>query len=243
MRSFQNQQPAILVGLDLGTSSVRCIVGNSEEQGDLRILGLGQAPSGGLQKGEVIDLEKTAESIQRAVSEAENTSGLQIESVVAAISGSHIACTTQTGSIRVERDTTPIDEQDIAHLSATVEKTTIGEDIIHILPQSYRLDNLKGIQNPTGLSGNHLEADICVITGATAALQNTYRSIMHAGVDIRDLIFAPLASSNILLTAEEREAGVLMLDIGGGTTDWAVFHRNQLCHTGVAILRTKQSRF
>ncbi len=222
-----------VVGLDIGTSKVVAIVGEVNAEGDLEIIGLGSFPSRGLKKGVVVNIESTVQSIQRAVEEAELMAGCQIDSVYAGIAGSHIRSLNSHGIVAV-RDR-EVYSQDVDRVIDAAQAMAIPADqkILHILPQEYVIDSQEGVREPLGMSGVRLEAKVHLVTCAVNAAQNIEKCIERCGLNVNDIILEQLASSYAVLTDDERELGVCLVDIGGGTTDIAIFTNGAIRHTAV----------
>lgn len=225
----------IVVGLDIGTTKIVVMVGRRNEFGKIEILGMGKAPSEGVLRGVVSNIEQTVKAIKTAVEEAENKSGVDIRTVSVGIAGAHIKSLQHRG-IRTRKSLDEdISQADIDALIEDMYKLVMlpGEEIIHVLPQEYIVDNEQGIKNPIGMSGIRLEANFHIITGQMAAARNLFRCIERAGLQVDELILEPLASSDAVLSNEEKEAGVVLVDIGGGTTDIAIFQDGIIRHTAV----------
>ncbi len=225
----------IVVGLDIGTTKVCAIVGKKNEFGKINILGFGKAESDGVSRGVVVNIDKTVEAIRKAVAEAEKQSGVDINVVYVGIAGEHIRSMQHKGIITLSNPDMEISAQDVKRLHDDMFKiaTPPGMEILHVLPQEYTVDNQVGIKDPVGMSGVRLEGNFHVVTGQTTAANNIYKCVRKAGLEARELILEPLASSAAVLTDEEREAGVCLVDIGGGTTDLAIFEDNIIRHTAV----------
>ncbi|HND14377.1 MAG TPA: cell division protein FtsA, partial [Pseudomonadales bacterium] len=223
----------MIVGLDIGTSKVVAMVGEVAADGSLKIVGLGSHPSRGLKKGVVVNIESTVQSIQRAIEEAELMAGCQIHSVYAGIAGSHIRSLNSHGIVAI-RDR-EVYAHDIERVIDAAQAVAIPADqkILHILPQEYIIDSQEGIKEPLGMSGVRLEAKVHVVTCAVNAAQNIEKCIRRGGLEVEEIILEQLASSYAVLTDDERELGVCLVDIGGGTTDIAVFTEGAIRHTGV----------
>ncbi|HEY5679692.1 MAG TPA: cell division protein FtsA [Pseudomonadales bacterium] len=222
-----------IVGLDIGTSKVAAIVAELNLEGELEIIGLGTHPSRGLKKGVVVNIESTVQSIQRAVEEAELMAGCHIENVYAGIAGSHIRSINSHGIVAVrDREVYP---QDVDRVIDAAQAMAIPADqkILHILPQEYVIDNQEGVKEPLGMSGVRLEAKVHLVTCAVNAAQNIEKCIVRCGLTVNDIILEQLASSYSVLTDDERDLGVCLVDIGGGTTDIAVFTGGAIRHTAV----------
>jgi cell division protein FtsA len=227
--------PEIVVGLDIGTTKIACIVGRKTDNGKIEILGMGKSPSVGVTRGVVSNIEKTVQSIRAAVDEAEAKSGIEINVVNVGIAGQHIKSLQHRGMITRNDSDTEISQQDIDSLIEDMYKLVMmpGEEIIHVLPQEYIIDRQSGIKDPIGMAGVQLEANFHIITGQIAAAKNIYKCVAKAGLEVSELILEPLASSAAVLSEEEKEAGVVLVDIGGGTTDVAIFHDGIIRHTAV----------
>jgi cell division protein FtsA len=224
----------LIVGLDIGTSKVVAIVGEvSQNMNEVEIIGIGQHPSRGLKKGVVVNIESTTHSIQRAVEEAELMSGCEINSVYTGIAGSHIRSMNSHGIVAI-RDK-EVNQEDIDRVIDAARAVAIPADqrIIHILPQEYVIDNQEGIREPIGMSGVRLEAKVHIVNGAASAAQNIIKCIGLCGLEVDDMILEQLASSDAVLTEDEKDLGVCLVDIGGGTSDIAVFTEGAIRHTAV----------
>src|SRR5438477_5663841 len=223
----------LLVGLDIGTSKVVAIVGEIKSDGALEIIGIGSHPSRGLKKGVVVNIESTVQSIQRAVEEAELMAGCEIHSVFAGIAGSHVRSLNSHGVVGV-RDK-EVSQGDVEHVIDAAKAVAIPADqkILHVLPQEFIVDGQEGIRDPIGMSGVRLEAKVHIVTGADSAAQNIEKCIQRCGLDVDDVVLEQLASSFAVLTEDEKELGVCLVDIGGGTTDLAVFSSGAIRHTAV----------
>lgn len=229
------QQDKIIVGLDIGTTKICAIVGKLNEYGKLEVLGMGKSVSDGVIRGIVTNIDKTVGAIQKAVAEAEENSGINIRVVNVGIAGQHIKSSMHHGSITRTSYEEEITIEDITRLTNDMYRIVIppGSEIIHVMPQDYIVDYEEGIKDPVGMSGIRLEADFHVITAQTNAINNVNKCVRRAGLEIENLILEPLASSMAVLSDEEKEAGVALVDIGGGTTDIAIFHDNIIRHTAV----------
>lgn len=225
----------IIVGLDIGTTKICAIVGKRNEYGKVNILGLGKADSDGVNRGVVVNIEKTVQAIREAVAEAEKHSGIKIEVVHVGIAGEHVRSMQHKGIITLNNPDFEITSNDVNRLHEDMFKiaTQPGTEIIHVLPQEYTVDAQAGIMDPIGMSGVRLEGNFHIVTGQTTAANNIYKCVVRAGLEVSELILEPLASSAAVLTQEEKEAGVCLVDIGGGTTDIAVFENNIIRHTAV----------
>jgi cell division protein FtsA len=223
----------LIVGLDIGTSKVVVIVGEVGFEGGIEVSGMGMHPSRGLKKGVVVNIESTVQSIQRAVDEAEQMAGCRIHSVYTGISGSHIRSLNSHGVTAIkDQEVTPADVERVM-AAARVVAIPADQKILHILPQEFIIDSQEGIQDPIGMSGVRLEARVHIVTGAVSAAQNIIKCVQRCGLEVDDIILQQLASSRAVLTRDEKELGVCLLDIGGGTSDLAVFTDGAISHTAV----------
>ncbi len=223
----------MLVGLDIGTSKVVAIVGEVNVDGELDIVGIGSHRSNGLKKGVVVNIESTVQSIQRAIEEAELMAGCQIHSVYAGIAGSHIRSMNSHGIVAIrEREVCQLDLDRVIDAAQAVA-IPADQKILHILPQEYAIDNQEGIKEPLGMSGVRLEAKVHLVSGAVNAAQNIEKCIQRCELEVEDIILEQMASSCSVLTEDEKELGVCLVDIGGGTTDIAIFTQGAIRHTGV----------
>jgi cell division protein FtsA len=227
--------PEIVVGLDIGTTKIACLVGRKTDHDKIEILGIGKAPSLGVTRGVVSNIEKTVQSIRAAVEEAESKSGIEINVVNVGIAGQHIKSLQHRGMITRDSIEEEISQKDVDELIDDMYKLVMmpGEEIIHVLPQEYIVDRQPGIKDPIGMSGVQLEANFHIITGQMAAARNIFKCVHKAGLEVSELILEPLASSSAVISEEEKEAGVALVDIGGGTTDIAIFHDGIIRHTAV----------
>jgi len=229
------EKDKIIVGLDIGTTKICAIVGRKNEYGKLEVLGMGKAVSDGVVRGIVTNIDKTVFGIESAIKEAEDQSGINIRIVNVGIAGQHIRSTIHHGGITRNSSDDEITIEDINRLTNDMYRTVTppGSEIIHVMPQDYYVDFEDGIKDPVGISGVRLEADFHVITAQTNAINNVNKCVKRANLEIENLILEPLASSLAVLSEEEKEAGVCLVDIGGGTTDIAIFHENIIRHTAV----------
>jgi cell division protein FtsA len=223
----------LIVGLDIGTSKVVAIVGEVTPENEIEVIGIGSHPSRGLKKGVVVNIESTVQSIQRAVEEAELMAGCQIHSVYAGIAGSHIRSLNSHGIVAIrDKEVTNADVERVIDAARAVA-IPADQRILHILPQEFIIDNQEGIREPIGMSGVRLEAKVHMVTGAVSAAQNIIKCVRRCGLEVDDIILEQLASSYAVLTDDEKELGVCLVDIGGGTTDIAVFTEGAIRHTAV----------
>jgi len=225
----------LIVGLDIGTTKICAIIGNLTEDG-LDIVGIGSSPSKGLRKGMVINIDSTVEAIQKSIREAELMAGCEIKSVFAGIAGGHIKGFNSQGVIAIKnREVTSDDVRRVIDAAKAIA-IPMDREVIHILPQEFIIDDQDGIKEPLGMSGVRLEAKVHIVTGAIASAQNIVKSCQRAGCDVADIVLEQLASAEAVLSADEKELGVAMIDIGGGTTDIAIFVDGAIKHTAVLSL-------
>jgi len=223
----------LIVGLDIGTSKVVCIVGEINAEGEIDIIGIGHNPSRGLKKGVVVNIESTVYSIQRAVEEAELMAGCHVHSVFAGIAGSHIKSLNSHGIVAI-RDR-EVNHSDVERVIDAARAVAIPADekILHVLPQEFIIDNQEGIREPIGMSGVRLESRVHLVTGGVSAAQNIIKCVRRCGLEVDDIILEQLASSYSVLSDDEKELGICLIDIGGGTTDIAIFTEGAIRHTAV----------
>jgi cell division protein FtsA len=225
----------IIVGLDIGTTKICAVVGEIVH-GGVEIIGIGTHPSDGLRKGVVINIEKTVNSIKEAVEEAETMAGCEISSVYAGIAGGHIKGFNSHGVIALkEKEVTKKDIERVIEAASAVA-IPMDREVIHVLEQEFIVDEQDGIMDPLGMSGVRMEAKIHIVTGAVTSAQNIIKCANRAGLDVHDIVLESLASSEAVLTDEERNIGVVLVDFGGGTTDMAVFSKGSIKHTSVLAL-------
>ncbi len=225
----------IMVGLDIGTTKICAIVASIDEQERINILGVGKAPSDGLNRGVVVNIDKTVNAIKEAIAQAELASGIQVNSVNVGIAGDHIRSMRSKGVITINNRDNEITAQDVERLLEDCQRIMLPTDqqILHVIPQEFVVDGQDGISDPVGMSGMRMEAEVHIITGLVSAAKNIYRCVERAGYQVADIILEPLASSYSALDAEEKEAGVVLVDIGGGTTYVAIFQESTIRHTAV----------
>ena len=225
----------IIVGLDVGTTKICAVVGEFSGR-DINIIGIGTHPSIGLRKGVVVDIESTVESIQKAVEEAELMAGCEISSVYAGIAGGHITGFNSRGIVAIKGP--EVTQQDVDRVIDAARAVAIPMDreVIHVIPQDFMIDEQGGIQNPVGMSGVRLEAKIHIVTGAVTSAHNIVKCANRSGLDVCDIVLEPLASGEAVLTDEEKDVGTALMDLGGGTTDLAIFSGKHIKHTFVLAL-------
>ncbi len=228
----------IIVGLDIGSTKIACIVGRRNEYGKVEIMGLGRTDSLGVNRGVVENIQHTVNSIEKAVKEASISSEVDIKLANVGIAGQHIRSLQHRGHIMRNSIDDEIEQADIDSLIENMYKLALppGEEIIHVIPQEYIIDGQQGIREPIGMAGSCLEANFHIITGKIAAAKNIEKCVRKAGLDISDIILEPLASAEAVLSDQEKEAGVVLVDIGGGTTDLAIFQDEIIRHTAVIPL-------
>jgi len=230
-----NSKDQLVAAIDIGTTKIVAIVGRSDGNGGIEILGLSNTPSTGVKRGVVLNIEETVKAIRTTVDDLEERTGLVLTDVFVGIAGRHIKSKMARGYITRDSHESEIDVNDIRRLTADMYKLPIdvGEEIIHVIPQTYIVDNESGISNPIGICGKRLEANFHIVIGQISSARNTERCINKAGMNLMSLVLEPLASSEAVLTDEEKEAGVVLVDIGGGTTDVAIYYDNVIRHTAV----------
>ena len=225
----------IAVGLDIGTTKIVAMIGRKNEYGKIEVVGIGKAKSLGVKRGVVSNITQTIQSIQQAVDEAESVSGVKIEDVVVGIAGQHIRSLHHSDYITRNNADEVIEDTDIEDLVNQVHKLVMlpGEEIIHVLPQEFKVDSQADIKEPIGMYGGRLEANFHVVVGQVSSIRNIGRCVKSAGLDLSEITLEPLASAQAVLSQEEKEAGVALIDIGGGTTDLAIFKDGIIRHTAV----------
>jgi len=232
------EKSGIIVGLDIGTTKIAVIVGRKNEHEKIDILGYGKVPSIGVKRGVVANIDNTVQSIRDAIAEASSKSGVDIKYVNVGIAGQHIKSLQHRGSMIREDSEIEISQQDIDKLCNSMYNLNMnpGEEILDVIPQEFSIDGEHGIMTPKGMIGSSLEANFHIIIGQTAAAKNIYKCVRKAGLEVVELIIEPMASAEAVLSEEEKEAGVVLVDIGGGTSDIAIFHAGIIRHTAVIPL-------
>jgi cell division protein FtsA len=230
----------LIVGLDIGTSKIVALVAELQPDGELKVVGLGQHISRGLKKGVVINIDSTMQSVQRALEEAELMANCKINNVFTGIAGSHIKSLNSHGMVKIKD--AEVSQMDVDRVVETARAIALPADqqILHILTQEFIIDGQEDVREPLGMSGMKLEVKVHIVTGAVAAAQNIVKCIKRCGIDVSDLILQPLASSLAVLTEDEKELGVCLVDIGGGTTDIAVYKQGAIRHTAVVPIAGDQ---
>lgn len=230
------KQSDIYVGLDIGTTKVACVIVRKNSDNTLDILGVGKSKSSGIRKGVVINIDSTVNSIREAVSAAEKIAGVEVKSVCAGIAGGHIKSFNSRGIIAVKnREVTQKDIERVIESASAVD-IPLGSEVLHVIPQQYILDGQSEIKYPIGMNGIRLEVDVHIVTGAVSSAKNILKSCEKAGISVDDIVLEQLASSEAILSEDEKEIGVCLIDGGGGTTDMAVFKKGAVCHTAVLQL-------
>jgi cell division protein FtsA len=235
-------QENIIVGLDLGTTKICALIAEVQTGGLVNVLGVGVKPSKGLRKGVVVNIENTIESVKSAVAEAERMAGVTVGSVFAGIAGGHIKGLNSHGVIAVSRKDKEIAQEDVDRVidAAKAIALPLDREVIHVIPQEFIVDSQDGIKEPVGMSGVRLEAEVHIVTGAVTSVQNIIKCVERAGYAVEDIVLQPLASAEAVLTPDERELGVVLVDIGGGTTDIAIFIEGSLWHSSVIAIGGNQ---
>ncbi len=231
----------VFVGLDIGTTKIACIISELDSNGELKIVGVGVSPSDGLRKGVVVNIDKTVRSIQKAVEEAELMAGVDVDSVYVGIAGDHIRAINSRGVVAISREDNEITDLDVLRAIDAAKAVSIPMDreILHVIPQEYVVDDQNGIKDPIGMCGVRLETQVHIVTGAVTSAQNIYRSVDKAGLKVIDLVLEPLASCYAVLEKDEKELGVALIDMGGGTTDISIYFDESIRHTAVVGLGGK----
>lgn len=230
-----NSNEQYVAAIDIGTTKIVSIVGKINQNGKIEILGLSKAPSNGVKRGVVLNIEETVSAIESTVADVQQRSGIVFTDVFVGIAGQHIKSMKSRGYINRDSVDDEIKKEDVFNLTQDMHKIPIeiGEEIIHVIPQNFIVDNETGVKNPIGMCGKRLEANFHIVIGQVASAKNIEKCIRKSGLKVKDLILEPLASSDAVLTDDEKEAGVILVDIGGGTTDVAVYYDNIIRHTAV----------
>lgn len=227
-----------LVGLDVGTSKIATIVGEVTEEGSLDIVGVGTAESQGIRQGVVVNLEVAVRAVDRSIKEAEQTAGIEIDRVILGLSGAHIKGFNSRGVVSVAGKNREIFTEDVGRAIKAAQEIAVpsGREILHVVAQDFVVDEQDGITNPVGMIGSRLEVNVHIVTGSTSSKQNIVACVNQAGVKVQASVLEQLAASEAVLTTDEKELGVALVDIGGGTTDFTVFERGSIWHTGVIAI-------
>ncbi len=225
----------VLTSLDVGTTKVCTTVGEVDQEGNVRVVGVGITPSHGLHKGLVVDINQARESIRESVKKAEQASNYKVESAYVGVTGRHVSSVNNRGVVAITRNDRLVRFDDLKRVLASAQNIRIPTDrkLLHVITRGYAVDGQSGVKNPVGMHGFRLDVETHVITAAVASIQNLVKCIRSIGVDIEDLVLEPLASSEAVLTPNEKDAGVILADIGGGTTDIAVFKEGSIYHTAI----------
>jgi cell division protein FtsA len=225
----------IISAIDVGTTKVATIMANVKAEDDIEVLGVGIAPSRGLHKGIVVNMEEAKQSIAASLREAQRISGIRIDSAYVGVTGRHISSLNNTGVVAIPRDDRLVRPQDLKRVLSAARSIPIseGKRVLHAIPRVFALDGLEGVKQPIGMHGSRLDVETHIITASVSSIQNLVKCVRSVGIDVEDLILEPLASGEAVLTPEERDTGVIMADIGGGTTDIAVFKGGDIYHTSI----------
>lgn len=231
-------KPVLITGLDVGTTKICAVIVELTPQGALNIIGVGTTPSRGLRKGVVVNIDWTVEAIKKAVGDAEAMAGVEVESVFAGVAGGHIRGINSRGVVAVSGKGKEVSPTDVERALEAARAINLPPDreIVHVLPQTFVVDDQDGVKEPIGMSGVRLEVEVHIVTGAVTSVQNLIKSVNRAGLAVQDIVLQPLASAEAILSPDEKELGVLLVDLGGGTTDVALFRAGAIWHTGVLAL-------
>lgn len=226
-----------VVGLDIGTTKICAMIGEREDDG-IRVIGMGLTPSNGLRKGIIVDLKGTSDSVERAVEKAEAASGVEVTKIFTGIAGGHIKGFNSQGILEISKSSREITKKDVDRVIESASTTAMPTDreILHAIPREFIIDNQDGVDDPIGMSASQLEVRVHIVTGAVASAQNIIKSIKKAGFEVEDISLGPLASADAVLSAEEKRRGVLLIDIGGGTTDMVIFKGGGVYHSEVLAI-------
>lgn len=225
----------VFAALDVGTTKVCSIIANVGDMGNFRVLGVGVTPTKGMRKGIVVNLDEAKESIKESVKKAEHTSGMKIETAYVGITGSHISSLNTRSAIAISKGDRLVNPKDLKRLLEEARSIKVSSDrrLLHVVPRGYILDGHEGVKNPVGMHGFRLDVDTHLVTASTAAVQNLVKAVRGAGIEVEDLVLEPLAAGEAVLRPDEKEAGVALIDIGGGTTDIALFKEGSVSFTTV----------
>ncbi|MGH7277672.1 MAG: cell division protein FtsA [Candidatus Rokuibacteriota bacterium] len=228
----------LIVGLDVGTTKICAVIAEPAAAGSVDIIGVGAAPSRGLRKGVVVNIDSTVEAIKHAVAEAEQMAGVEVSRVYVGVAGGHIRGVNSRGVVAVSGKHREVSETDVERVVEAARAINLPQDreIIHVLPQTFVVDDQDGVREPIGMSGVRLEAEVHIVTGAVTSVQNVIRSVNRAGLSVQDIVLEPLASSEAVLLDDEKELGIVLIDIGGGTTDVALLREGAIWHTAILPL-------
>ncbi len=224
-----------VVGLDIGTTKIACVVAELTDNGGVHVVGLGESPSRGMRKGVVVNLDATLEAVKSCIEQAELMAGVDVDYAVVGIAGAHIRSFNSRGVVAVSGKDRTVGKEDLKRVLDAARAVSIPQDreILHVLPQEFVLDDQGGITSPAGMNGSRLEANVHIVTAASTSVQNLVTCVNRSGIEVRETVLELLASSEAVLSADEKELGVALIDIGGGTTDLAIFERGSIWHTAV----------
>ena len=234
----RSKAPELIVGLDVGTTKICAVVGEPRPGGGLDIVGVGNAPSRGLRRGIVVNIDSTVEAIKQAVAEAEQMAGVEVAGVYAGVAGGHVRSLNSRGVVAISGREREVSTLDVERAIDAARAINVPQDreIIHVLPHTFMVDDADGVREPVGMSGVRLEVECHIVTAAVTSVQNVVRSVNRAGLAVQDVVLEPIASAEAVLFPDEKELGVVLIDIGGGTTDMALFRDGAVWHTAVLPL-------